>query len=216
MTALVFALQPDQVCVAMDTLVVGAEDKQPVYFQRKFIALPEMNLLIAGTGLANLINDWFSLVRSLIEVTDIEVTDIDELNDLAPSELSALASTYFGSYVTTTTLYHFGYSKGEGQYVGYAYRSTDGFEPDRLQYALGYKPVIPIAPTDDIRFPDFLIEIILEQQRQDLLLPVEEQVGVGGEIEFAVLSEGAIHVETVHRFASYEAELKYIVQHAEA
>ncbi len=40
----------------MDTLVVGADDRMPLSFQRKFLSLPESNLIIAGTGHASLIN----------------------------------------------------------------------------------------------------------------------------------------------------------------
>jgi len=51
---------------------------------------------------------------------------------------------------------------------------------------------------------------MLEQQRQDRLLPVGNQVGIGGEIEFVVMSAGNIHLETVHRFASYESESQHL------
>lgn len=164
----------------------------------------------AGTGLANLINAWCSFV-----LTCNDVKGIDDLNMLAPNALRTLTDACFGSDLTTSTLYHFGHSKVEGQYVGYAYRSERGFDPDRLQYALGIKPVIPVAPTENISFPEFLVDIVLEQQRRDQRLKVTDQVGIGGEIEFVDMSEGAIHVETVHCFASYEAECAYIAQHAE-
>jgi hypothetical protein len=65
MTALVFALQPDQVCLAMDTLVVGADDRLPMSFQRKFHSLPDSELIVAGTGLANFINGWFAYLSAL-------------------------------------------------------------------------------------------------------------------------------------------------------
>lgn len=211
MTALVFALQPDQICIAMDTLVVAADDKMPLCFQRKFAVFPQVNLVVAGTGLADLICAWFSVLQSLTEPRDI-----DQINEAAPSALSSLADSCPGMHVTTATLYHFGYSGRERQYVGYAYRSELGFRSNKLQYALGYKPVVPIMPTEDIRFPGFFVDIVLEQQRCDHLLPVSEKVGVGGEIEFVVMAEGAIHVETVHRFSSYEAELIHIEQRAKA
>ncbi|MEK6663215.1 MAG: hypothetical protein AABY73_05035 [Pseudomonadota bacterium] len=205
MTALVFALQPDQICIAMDTLVVGAEDKRPMSFQRKFLSLAENNLLIAGTGLANLINGWFTYISSLSDLSDI-----DDLYLFAPNVLQASVAAAGGLGEITTTLYHFGYSKIEARYVGYAYRSTANFQSERLQYALGFKPQVRVEAPENIEFPRFMIEIILEQQRQDLLLPIDQQVGIGGEIEFAVLADGSTNIETVHRFASYESEKKYI------
>lgn len=211
MTALVFAIEPHQICVAMDTLVVKIDDKKPMCFQRKFLALPKKNLLIAGAGLSDLINEWLAI----IPLCD-DMTNIDDLNEVTPSVLTTLASEYFSSCLATTTLYHFGYSEAAGQYVGYAYRSTNAFEPEKLQCnVLGYKPEIEIATQENIQFPNFAIEVILEQQRQDKLRPLDEQVGIGGEIEYAVLSEGSIHIETVHRFASYKEELEYIRQDAE-
>jgi hypothetical protein len=211
MTALVFALQPDQVCIAMDTLVIGADDKMPLSFQRKFLPVPESDLVVAGTGHAGFINGWFQHVQAqLLGVS------IDHLNSEAPRLFRASVSAEGGLSGLTATIYHFGYSDRERQYVGYAYRSEHSFRSDRLQYALGFKPVVPVTPTDEIRFPDFLIDIVLEQQRQDYLSPLCKRVGIGGEIEFIQMSERAINVATVHRFSSYEAESIHIQQRAEA
>lgn len=211
MTALVFALQPDQVCIAMDTLVVGANDRMPSSFQRKFLPVPESDLVVAGTGHAGFINGWFQYLQA-----NLQGASIDDLNTEAPNIFRASVSAEGGLNGLTVTIYHFGYSGREGRYVGYAFRSEHSFRSERLQYALGYKPVVPITPNDDIRFPDFLIDIVLEQQRRDHLLPMTERLGIGGEIEFVVMSDRAIYVEAVHRFSSYEAESSYIEQRAEA
>ena len=207
MTAIVFALQPDQICIAMDTLVVGADDKLPQYFHRKFIALPQANIVVAGTGLMNLITSWFSFLSSFSEKTNI-----DQINNLVPHALRELSRHCYGTDLITTTLYHFGYSNQEERYLGYAYRSTKNFDSDRLQYALGFKPVVSVTPTHDIRFPDFLIDMVIEQQRQDQLLPTSQKVGIGGEIEFVYMVNQRIQVETVYRFASYNDEENYIKQ----
>lgn len=211
MTALVFALQPDQVCIAMDTLVIGANDRMPLSFQRKFLSVPESDLVVAGTGHAGFINGWFQHLQA-----NVQGASIDDLNAEAPNIFRASVAAEGGLSGLTATIYHFGYSDRECQYVGYAYRSENSFRSDRLQYALGFKPVVTVTPNDDIRFPDFLIDIVLEQQRQDSLLPITNRVGIGGEIEFVVMSERAIYVETVHRFSSYEAESIHIEQRAGA
>ena len=67
-----------------------------------------------------------------------------------------------------------------------------------------------VEPTDNIEFPGFLIDIVLDQQHQDQLLPIEYQVGIGGEIEFVVLTNRSTQIETVHRFDTYESEHQYI------
>lgn len=211
MTALVFALLPEQVCIAMDTLVIGADDRMPLSFQRKFLSVPESDLVVAGTGHADFINGWFQHLQA-----NYQGATIDDLNAEAPSIFRASVSAEGGLSGLTATIYHFGFSVREYQYAGYAYRSEHSFRSDRLQYGLGLKPVVPVTPNDDIRFPDFLIDIVLEQQRQDRLQPITERVGIGGEIEFVVMSDHAIHVETVHRFTSYESESIHIEQRAEA
>ena len=211
MTALVFALQSDQVCVAMDTLVVGADDRLPLSFQRKFLPVPRADLVIVGTGHADFVNGWFGHYQA-----HLHSKSIDELDAEAPHIFRTSVVAEGGLSGLTVTIYHFGYSAAEKRYVGYAYRSDHDFQSERLQYALGYKPVIPITPSDDIRFPEFLVDIIVEQQRHDNLKPFEERVGIGGEIEFVVMSGRTINVETVHRFLSYEVESEHVGRRAGA
>ena len=92
--------------------------------------------------------------------------------------------------------------------------SLERGEATHARIARHNKPPIEITPIDDIRFPDFLIQIMVKQQARDCQLPVANQVGIGGEIEFVALSERSIRVETVYRFDSYEAELQRIAENA--
>jgi len=203
MTALAFTIQPDQICLAMDTLVVSAADKTPLCYQTKFSILPHLNLIIAGTGLSSLIANWFHFVNN-----NMVVRDIDHLNIFATGSLLYIEAELQDTDLTTTTLYHFGYSKTNNRYVGYAYRSAKHWESDQLPDALGIKPEVHVPPTDNIQFPQFLIDIVSEQRRQDLLLPQPERLGIGGEIQFAVMENGVVNVSTVHRFESYESDYK--------
>lgn len=207
MTALVYIVQPDKIYLAMDTLVVTYDDKIPLYYQTKFTVLPHLNLVIAGTGFASLINDWFHFVNG-----SMVVRDIDHLKVLAPGLLRDAATQRQRADITTTTLYHFGYSTLEKRYVGYAYRSAKKWEPDRLQDALGLKPVIDVQPTGNIQIPQFLIDIVCEQRRKDLLLPVSERVGIGGDIQVVVMENGIVTISTVHRFESYESDYELMTK----
>lgn len=207
MTALVFTIQPDQICLAMDTLVVDHYDKTPLTYQTKFTVLPHINVVIAGTGLTPLVNGWFHYVNG-----NIVVRDIDHLNSFAPGLLRDAAARCQGTDLTTTTLYHFGYSTIDNRYVGYAYRSMKNWEPDRLQDALGFKPVVDVQPTDEIQFPQFFINIVCEQRRKDLLLPVSERVGIGGDIQFVVLENGVVTISNVYRFDSYESDYELMAR----
>jgi hypothetical protein len=87
MTALVFALQPEQVCIAMDTLVIGADDRMPMSFQRKFLSVPASDLVVAGTGHAGFINGWFQHLQA-----NLHGATIDDLNEEAPSIFRASVS----------------------------------------------------------------------------------------------------------------------------
>lgn len=207
MTALVFTIQPDQICLAMDTLVVAADDKAPLCYQTKFTVLPHLNLVIAGTGLASLITGWFHFVNG-----NVVVRDIEQINAYTPGALRRAAAECEGTNLTTTTLYHFGYSTFQKRYVGYAYRSTKNWETDKLPDALGFKPVVHVPSTDDIQCPQFLIDIVSEQRRQDLQLPLAERVGIGGDIHFVVLENGIVTISTVHRFESYESDYQQMAE----
>ena len=205
MTALVFALQPDQVCVAMDTLVVAADDRLPMTFQRKFLSVPESNLLVAGTGHAGFITGWFNYLRAKAPLGDVDV-----IGAISAGVLKASADAAGGLGALATTLYHYGFSHVEGRYVGYAFRSKNDFRSERLPYALGLKPPVSVPPCDNIQFPNFMIDVVLRQQDQDRNQPMLERVGIGGEIEFVVLTGQTTTIATVHRFESYEWERQYI------
>lgn len=205
MTALVFALQADQVCVAMDTLVTRADDRMPLAFQRKFLSIPDSDLLVAGTGHAGFVTGWFGHVQILARLGDV-----DDIGSIAQGVLKASADAVGGLGPITTTIYHFGYSRAEGKYVGYAYRSSTDFRSERLPYGLGFKPQVPVPATENTQFPEFMIDIVIRQQEHDRSQPIQHQLGIGGEIEFVVLSDRATRIDTVHRFISYESERKYI------
>lgn len=191
----------------MDTLVIGDDDRKPLSFQRKFLSIPENDLVIAGTGHAGFINGWFEYLSSFLDTEYI-----DQLNVVAPGIFQESINAVGGLGGHTATIYHFGYSKTEAKYVGYAYRSTTGFQSERLPYGcFGFKPEIKVELPEHIEFPSFLIDFVLKQQNQDQTLPIEQRVGIGGEIEFVVLANQDTQIETVHRFATYESELQYIV-----
>ncbi|MBS1196494.1 MAG: hypothetical protein H6R18_279 [Proteobacteria bacterium] len=190
----------------MDTLVIGADDRKPMNFQSKFLSFPESDLVVAGTGHAGFINGWFECLSSFSGTEYI-----DKLNIIAPEIFQESVNTAGDLGEVTATIYHFGYSKAEARYVGYAYRSTAGFQSEPLPYdCFGVKPEVSVELPENIEFPSLLVDLILKQQNQDQMLPIEQQVGIGGEIEFVVLANRSIHIETVHRFATYERELQYI------
>jgi len=211
MTALIYALQPDQVCLAMDTLTVSAADKSPILFQTKFAVLPHLDMVVAGTGLAAMVTQWFQFVNG-----NMVVRDIDHVDCFAPEALRKAEAECPGTELSTTTLYHFGHSLQRQCYVGYAYRSANKWVSEQLPYALGVKPPVPVPPTDDIQFPQFLVRVMLEQRRADQLLPLSERVGIGGDISFIVMRNRTVTIAPVHRFESYETEFQQMVAKLDA
>ena len=205
MTALVFALEENRVCVAMDTLVVGADDRLPLSFQRKFLPLPAHNLLVAGTGHAGLVDGFFRHVQSITLPGDVDWLSRNAENTL---DLSVRAAG--GLDGLTATIYLFGYSTAEQRYVGYAHRSESCFSQERLSYGLGMRPPVQISIPDDLRFPDFMVQIALLQQQLDNSCPLSERLGIGGELEFAVLALGTVIVQTIYQFPSHSHEASQI------
>lgn len=206
MTALVFIIQPQQVCLAMDTLVVGADDKMPLSFQRKFLSVPESDLVVAGTGHAGFINGWLQHLQA-----NLQGATIDDLNTEAPNVFRASLRAEGGLSGLTATIYHFGYSLVERKYIGFAYRSTADFQSERLPYdCLGIKPEIKIELPDSLTVPGLFVDLMTKQQLADQRLPINQQVGIGGEVEFVVLRNQSIHIETAYRFGSYVKEAQYI------
>ena len=106
----------------MDTRVIGAKDRMTLAFQRKFLAMDESELLVAGTGHADFVNGWFKYLR-----THLTSTSIEEMNSIAPVIFRASVDAAGGLDGLTVTIYHFGYSAAEKRYIGYAYRSEKKF-----------------------------------------------------------------------------------------
>lgn len=190
----------------MDTLVVGADDRMPLSFQRKFLSVPVSDLVVAGTGHAGFINGWFEHLQA-----HHQGATIDDLNVEAPGLFRASVSAEGGLSGLTATIYHFGYSLTESKYIGFAYRSAADFQSERLPYdCLGIKPEIKIELPDDLAVPSLFVDLMTQQQLADQTLPINQQVGIGGEVEFVVLRDKSIHIETAYRFGSYPNEAQYI------
>lgn len=105
----------------------------------------------------------------------------------------------------------------ELKYIGFACRSTTDFQSERLPYdCLGIKPEIKFELPDNLAVPSLFIDLMTKQQLADQTLPINQQVGIGGEVEFVVLRDQRIHIETAYRFASYVNEAQYIERRGRA
>jgi hypothetical protein len=195
MSSLVFNLGPQQVIVATDTLAVGAATEEPCYFSSKAYPLAHLNGIMCVTGMDEFGVEWFTTVRRLI------ARDLHHADDFIAPMLREMGSRYPLGPDSTSTVYHFGYSQTEQQFVGYAYRSTDGFASERLQYGFSHKPGVAGAKLES--YPDDIIDLMKAQRRSEIAKPVEDRVYIGGDVLCYILTDRSMTIQAVHRFDDY-------------
>src|SRR5690242_12026354 len=139
MSALNFILHPEAVFILTDSLALDGDPKrspEPFAFWTKIFPLPHLNAAIAGTGVAQVILDWFLDIQSQV-VTD----NILFLDRIAPIRLQEIAARY--PSVMSTTVYHFGLDVENGAFRGFAYRGTNNFQSEELPHSFAMKPPLP-------------------------------------------------------------------------
>ena len=212
MTSLAFVVQKDQVCIAMDTLVVGHRDKRPLAFQRKFIVVQPSGIVIAGTGLGNMINAWF------LEAADkLSFLDFDALQDRVQRHLRQIASQVFGLDLSGASLFHFGWSARERTYAAFVCRSDSDWIPNRIpEDQIRMQPEVAIDQNTPFELPRSFIDILMRQQVVDRSQQVQDQQGIGGEIEFVHMHENRVAIKVVGQFPTLLEEQEYVRWNGEA
>jgi hypothetical protein len=195
MSAAIFNISPDQIVLAMDTLAMSGDTKKPCFFTTKFYLLPHIYGAMFATGVGNLATQWFVRLEHFL------ARDIHHLDEYVTPVLQELGKEFGLNDDVTTTIYHIGYSETEQGYVAFAYRSTNDFKSERLQYGFATKPPVPEAIATSSE--DF-IQIMEEQRAMDNALPPEKRVFIGGEIQLLVLQNKTMTIQTIHRFEDYE------------
>ena len=149
MTALNFLVQEDQICFAIDTLSISADDRLPSGYLTKFIFLPHLSTVVTGTGHGTFINEWMNFVRG-----KIIAKDIDHLNEYVPQALNEIAEQFPELGDITATVYHFGFSIRRNIYTGYAYRSVNEWRSEELKPGTGLKPPIDVDLNKNYKLPE--------------------------------------------------------------
>ena len=189
MTAFVFVLDPESVVIGMDTLAVRADDKASHMYASKILPLPHLGGVVCGTGSQRMALEWYLELQTMVLARDF-----DYVNEIASDQLRALWARL--DEPGTSTIYHFGYSPPEDAYVGHAFRSTNDFVSERLDYGLGFRPVhdelVQIAPAlyAELGAHEAVLRLIETARRLDDELPMSERVGVGGEVHMLTLTAG--------------------------
>lgn len=212
MTALIYKLSHEEILIAMDTLSISQDDKSPLSYVTKFTILPHLRSVIAGTGDASLISNWFKFVN-----WDLNVQTIEQLNDITPNILQREWRESCGNIPSSATLFHFGYSEKSKVHIGYRYSSRDNFVSQQLPYTFGYKPGVPESLFNDLRksgggVENLMLNLMIEQQKSDNELAIAEKVGIGGEICLIIIKGNTISTLPIYRFESYDSDLALMPQ----
>ena len=201
MSSIIFRVERSQVCVATDTLATSYDGK-PLYFTNKAHIIPHLKMIIAGTGMARFLDRW------LFSINNSPIQGIDALDRKAPNNLPRIWGELKLQIPIpdnlSTTVYHFGFSEVTGAIHAYAYRSENGFKSDRLKYGSGVNPRCAIP--ENFEFPTAIKGMMEEQRRLQVLLPKNEQVFVGGEIQIHHLMREGFNVYKLAEFDDYEEQ----------
>jgi hypothetical protein len=197
MSLLMFQINPDQgFWVVTDTLATG-EGFRPGLYQSKAVSIPHLDLVIAGTGLAQFNARWWAKVMDQILCIDIEMLDTHAPGMLR--ELWKQLEEEFGPAPGTATIYHLGRSAQTGKYLSYAYRSTDGFESEPLEPGFRIKP----DPPEGWEQPDDLAGVISlahsTRQKEDRR-PPEQRIHIGGDLILIDANDNGTSSKRIHRW----------------
>ena len=205
MTVLNFAITQVGVFVVMVTLVTC--DGEPAFFTSKATPVPHLNGLICGTGFQRFFHLW-----SLRVLGGIVAFDISHLDQYATESLREVWEelSHGEQQAGTSTIYHFGYDRGDDEFVGFAYRSTNNFESEQLPFGTVTKPPyhggLPL-----LGFPDDFVEVCRAQRAEQDQLGTEDRVYIGGQITAFTMQrnqgrKGAVWygIETAHEFDDFD------------
>jgi hypothetical protein len=198
-SALIFYTHERQIVVAMDTLAMSLTDTPvPGFYTSKAFLLPHLRGIMCGMGVLDFSTDWFVRQQRIL------AKDMLHLDEFTPEALRELAEPYKFTEKHTSTIYHFGYSETEDTHFGYAYRSANNFESERLPSGgWGIKPPIPQDEIELQTFPDDIVKTMLKQRAQEDARPADERLYIGGEIQLIFMERGSFTMDTIYRFDDY-------------
>ena len=202
MSALIFYLDEDQVFVATDTLAVNIDGSAHSYCS-KAIHIPHLRTIIAGTGLGSFAVDWAMFANSSMLVRGIEHLDFhtpDKLRerwDISKTEHSLPSEL-------TTTVYQFGLSEDTGRTCGYAYRSSNNFISEQLEYGYGRKPECKFL--DGENFIENITLMMKEQRTIQETKGQNERLYIGGECYGVHLTKDRCETFRVFQFDDWKQQ----------
>lgn len=212
MTLLNWELAPQHVLILSDTLALDGQDHRAGHFTTKIYPAPHIGAVIAGTGISQVITQFYEHVLGMI------VNDVVHLTEFAPSTLREIWKHFKGQLPegATTTAYTFGLSEDDGVFTGFAYRSTADFEPHRLQHGMAVKPALAMEEMQGIDGLEAFVALCQKQQAQDRALPRMERVGIGGDLWMYLLKKSgngalSLQIDRIERMKHYDHDHEIIL-----
>ncbi len=197
MSALIYVLQDHQVCVAADTLM--HDGHEPVRFVTKILVLPHLRGAIAGTGLFELILQWYVTLQR-----DAVIPDLHWMRDHAPQHPRRLATQLPSA---KTTIYHFAWD-GE-RFDGVAFSSAEQYEPRPVhRNSIVVKPqYLGVHQDAELVFqgPEGFAQLVRGQRSFDQELPIHERAEIGGDVHFLSMTRDDVFQTIAYRFPDYDA-----------
>lgn len=202
MSLLMFRHETDAFVILTDTLATTPEG-DPFLYQCKCWPLPQLNMVLSGTGLAPFIEAWYRCLQTSILARDIEMLDAH-----APKALRKLwteLEAELGPLPGTATVYHFGVREKDGRLTRYVYRSDRKFESEIWSDpGFGVKPPPSGLQTEVPDSIDEMIKMARQIRSEQDQLPISERVHIGGDLIITVLQNGIITSTKIFRFEDYD------------
>ena len=199
MSALAYLLHDDCIVVATDSLA-SQKGLGPLKYANKIYYLPFLKTILTGTGLMDLVIDWYCFIQKFVVINDIT-----GLNKITERKLPDLYSSFGEIDDNSSTIYQFGYCERIGKHIGFAYRSINGFRSEELIPSIGLKPSENIKleesmPEKDEQFEQYILRLIIEQKRIDDMKSSEDRLGIGGNIYYSVLQKNEFNIKEIYEF----------------
>lgn len=200
MSLLMYRLTASDVLIVTDTLSTDPSGT-PRTFVSKCLTVPHLELVVVFTGVAQLGHNW-----SLQLQTEVLARDIDLLNLHVPVGLNQIASSLEREYGTlsSSTVYHFGYSEQQGGYVGYAYRSGNSFRVETIpnnSFGVKPEPGSQFVPPNN---QEEMVALARQIRKEQNLLPMSQRLHVGGELCLTLLQDRSIQTAKAFRFEDFD------------
>jgi hypothetical protein len=197
-----FLQDVDSVLIITDTLATTPTG-EPLIYQCKCWPLPQLGMVMTGTGSGNLAEAWYRNLQTRVLARDIEM--LDRHAPEALRRLSAELEMEYGPLPGTSTIYHFGVTERAGTVVRFVYRSEKNFESEFSdQPGFGMKPPPASLPETGPDSLDGMVELAKTIRAEQDRLPADERVYIGGELFLTNLQGRVIGVTRVFRFGDYD------------